>query len=162
MYNLICSLYTQVMSKRLYIILVLLCAGIAAHAQVQKQDTLPSSIKGWFEDDYGIRYHITDTVWTQLPGMRYHILEWNAAGQWVLARNGEGQGKTAGLFTRIDVTGFTGMDPWLWGFCLSAYEGRTPDEALAVKQADRTAPRKGCNGFPFSRMKRIPEPAESK
>lgn len=138
--------------------LSILLLTIALSGIAQERDTIPALFKGEFVDDYGIRYQITDTVWTQQPGIRYHIIQWNEKEQWLLARNDAANPSAAGLYTRIDITRFAGMAPWAWGFCLSAYETTTAGEALKVKAADRNTPRTGCNGFPFSRMKRAQEP----
>jgi hypothetical protein len=46
------------------------------------------------------------------------------------------------------------MAPFLWGFCLTTYDAKTIEEAQTKAKADRANPRKGCNGYPFSRMKR--------
>ncbi len=136
--------------------ILLLIIGLSATAQ--ERDTIPALFKGEFVDDYGIRYHLTDTVWTQQPGIRYHIIQWNEKEQWLLARNDAANPSAPGLYTRIDITRFSNMAPWTWGFCLSAYESATAGDALKVKAADRNTPRTGCNGFPFSRMKRTQEP----
>jgi len=141
---------------KILVIIVLLTCSLFTTAQ--HRDTIPALFKGDFVDDYGIRYTITDSVWTQLPGARFHILQWNAAEQWLLARNDAANPTAAGLYTRIDITRFSNMEPWHWGFCLSAYESTTAADALKVKAADRTTPRTGCNGYPFSRMKRVQEP----
>lgn len=145
------------MSRLLSIIILFIGSTTLTVAQ-QHRDTIPALFKGDFVDDYGIRYSITDSVWTQLPGARFHILQWNAEEQWLLARNDAANPTAAGLYTRIDITRFPNMAPWHWGFCLSAYESTTAADALKVKAADRTTPRTGCNGYPFSRMKRVQEP----
>ncbi len=48
-----------------------------------------------------------------------------------------------------------GMPPYEWAFCLSAYEASSAGEAEAAEIARREQPMTGCNGFPFSRMRRI-------
>jgi hypothetical protein len=49
---------------------------------------------------------------------------------------------------------FQNMEPYRWGFCLTVYNAMTRMETDTAKPADRQNPRKGCNNFPFSRMKR--------
>lgn len=117
-----------------------------------KRPDAPAFVKGDFIDDYGIRYSISDSVWTQHPRVRFRILRWNTAANYIIARNDSGPDK--GKYTRIDYMTFSGMEPWSWGFCLSEYKAETDSAAEAVQIADRQNPRKGCNGFPFSRMKR--------
>ncbi|MBC7849435.1 MAG: hypothetical protein H7Y31_06850 [Chitinophagaceae bacterium] len=116
-------------------------------------DSIPGFMIGNFTDDYGVQYSITDSVWTQLPRARYHILEWNAKDKYLIARNDSANASEPGLYSRIDVMEFSGMAPFQWGFCLSVYDAPTQALAKSKYQADRVNPRKGCNGFPFSRMR---------
>ncbi len=116
-------------------------------------DTIPAFMKGSFEDDYGIQYKIADSLWTQLPAVRYHIISWNVQEQYLIVRNDNNNPSEADRFTRIDVMSFDGMAPFQWGFCLTRYDAVTQDEAEKSAAADRNNPRKGCNGYPFSRMK---------
>ncbi|HSU28325.1 MAG TPA: DUF1579 family protein [Chitinophagaceae bacterium] len=117
-------------------------------------DSVPSMLKGNFSDDYGIKYTISDTLWLQQPNARYHIIKWDTINQFILARNDDKNPSEAGLYTRIDYMNFSNMEPYLWGFCLTVYDAKTLEEAETKAKADRANPRKGCGGFPFSRMKR--------
>jgi hypothetical protein len=116
--------------------------------------SLHPSLTGEFEDDYGITYSITSERWIQHPGSTYLITKWDAEEQYLIAQNGPDNPTSAGLWTRIDWMELEGMQPYAWAFCLSAYEAPTAEEAEQVQIADRGNPRTGCNGFPFSRMKR--------
>jgi hypothetical protein len=49
---------------------------------------------------------------------------------------------------------FSNMEPFRWGFCFTVYDANTDSLAEVTAHADRQNPKKGCNGFPFSRMKR--------
>lgn len=118
-------------------------------------DSIPARVLGHFTDDYGIRYTITTTLWTQHSGINYHIIKWNIKEQYLIARNGKNNPTEAGLYTRIDYMFFQNMEPFLWGFCLTVYDAKTDTEAETKAHADRQNPRKGCGGYPFSRMKRI-------
>ena len=124
-------------------------------SSLQAQTKAPEMLKGGFMDDYKITYTINDTLWIQKPNAKYHIIKWNEKEQYLIARNDKNNPSDAELYTRIDYMTFENMNPFLWGFCLSAYNSKTEGEAEAVKIADRANPRKGCNGFPFSRMKRL-------
>ncbi len=124
---------------------------------LQAQTKAPQMLKGSFMDDYKITYTINDTLWIQKPNAKYHIIKWNEKEQYLIARNDMKNRADGGLYTRIDYMTFENMNPFLWGFCLSAYNSQTEADAEAVKIADRANPRKGCNGFPFSRMKRVEE-----
>ena len=117
-------------------------------------DSIPAVLLGDFTDDYGIRYSISDSLWVQHPGTRYHILKWNTRDKFLIARNDNGNKSEPGLYTRIDYVSFTNMDPFKWGFCLSVYNAKSDSLAETTYQADKENPRKGCNGFPFSRMKK--------
>ncbi len=145
---------------RFIITALLLLAQCSAPTKLpgpQTLDNFPATYKGRFTDDYGIMYNISDTVWIQEPGIKYHLLKYDSAGHFFIARNGAANPSEAGLYSRIDVIHFTGMEPWGWGFCLTEYKAKTVEEAIATQAADRANPRKGCNGYPFSRMKRVEE-----
>jgi hypothetical protein len=122
---------------------------------VHKTNTISGELLGNFMDDYGIRYAVTDSLWIQYPSSKYHILKWNEKEQYIIARNDDKNPDDKGLYTRIDYMQFANMEPFLWGFCLSAFNAKTDSLAEATGHAGRDNPRKGCNGFPFSRMKRI-------
>lgn len=117
-------------------------------------DSIPAIMLGNFRDDYGIRYTITNTLWFQHPNTRYHIIRWNSKERFIIAKNDAGNSSDASLYTRIDYTIFTQLKPYEWGFCLSVYNAKSDSAARAGYAADKQNPRTGCNGFPFSRMKR--------
>ena len=117
--------------------------------------SIDTALLGNFTDDYKIRYSITSTTFTQHPGVKYHLISYNEKEQYFIARNDTGNISDAGLYTRIDIIRFTNMEPWHWGFCLTAYKSTSMEEAMKTAAADRANPKKGCGGFPFSRMKRI-------
>lgn len=129
---------------------------IHASARIPVKDTIPVLLPAVFTDDYGIRYSISDTLWLQAPSARYHILRWNLKEQYIIAKNGNNNPSDGGLYTRIDYMRFSNMEPFLWGFCLSTYNAQSDSLAeFAPTKTDRQNPRKGCNGYPFSRMKKI-------
>lgn len=140
--------------KKYSIILFFALAWVRpARAQLNASAELYKMVLGNFTDDYGIRYSISDTLWQQLPRTKFHILRWNLAQQYLIAKNDANNPGDRGLYTRIDLMRFDGMAPWKWGYCLTAYNAGSDKEAEAKAIADRSNPRKGCNGFPFSRMK---------
>ncbi len=116
-------------------------------------DEPPRWMLGTFTDDYDNRFTITRDQWLQLPHGRFHIVAWNVPGQYLIARNDSANSAAPGRWTRIDWMEFSGMAPYTWGFCLSAWEAETRAEAESTNVANRTTPRTGCNRFPFSRMK---------
>jgi hypothetical protein len=105
-------------------------------------------------DDYGIHYSISDSLWFQQPNAKYHIIKWNIKEQYLVARNDAKNPGEANLYSRIDYMSFSNMDPYTWGFCLTIYNAPNDSIAENTARADRQNPRKGCNGYPFSRMKR--------
>jgi hypothetical protein len=117
-------------------------------------DNIPIDIKGDFKDDYDIAYTINDSVWIQHPNVKYHLISYDSKGQYFIAHNDAKNPGEAGLYTRIDVMYFQNMEPFRWGFCFTKYNAKTEEEAKSAAAADRTNPRKGCGGYPFSRMKR--------
>lgn len=140
------------LSKKYLIIFFLLISTIT-----NAQKTVTNFVKGNFVDDYGIKYSINDTLWVQHPNIKYHIVKWNEKEQYLIAKNGSGHKADENKYTRIDFMKFDGMAPWNWGFCLTSYKALTDNEAEQTAAADRQNPRKGCNGYPFSRMKIVSE-----
>jgi len=130
------------------------CNGPAKTTTNQATENL-SLVTGNFTDDYGIRYSISDTLWTQHPGIKYHIIRWNYKEQYFIARNDKNNPSEGGLYTRIDYMLFQNMEPFKWGFCLTVYNAATDKDAATKAQADRQNPKIGCGGYPFSRMKRL-------
>jgi cation:H+ antiporter len=114
----------------------------------------PSILSGTFEDDYGIRYTITDSTWVQHPAATYHVDRWHPDEQFLIARNDSENSYDPGLWTRIDWVELEGMSPYGWAFCLSTFDAVSADAAESVTIADPESPQTGCNGFPYSRMKR--------
>ncbi len=115
----------------------------------------PAALLGAFTDDYGGRYTITASAWQHGARNRYEVVAWYPDSQFVIARNANSNPTAAGLWTRIDWMLLSEMAPYTWAFCLSAYEAPTRVAAQATRVANRTMPRTGCNGFPFSRMERV-------
>lgn len=111
-------------------------------------------MKGNFTDDYKIRYSVSDSLWMQLPDTKFQIIKWNLNEQYLVAKNDMSNPGDGGLYTRIDFMQFKGMEPFEWGFCLTAYQAKDSETAEKTAAADRSNPKKGCGGFPFSRMKR--------
>lgn len=110
---------------------------------------------GEFEDDYGIRYSITDSVWFQHPSSRYHIMDWELEDQFLVARADSANAAAGGLWTRIDWVELEAGGEYEWAFCYAAYDAGTAEQARSVESSNRAEPRVGCNTFPFSRMRRI-------
>ena len=151
------------MIKTLFLILIMMfCIESVAARQAGSMrsishDTIPSLFKGNFIDDYGISYSINDSLWTQHPHSKYHIIVWDTLSQFILARNDDSNPAEGGLFTRIDYMKFRNMEPFQWGFCLTVYNAKTIEDARAEAKADTLNPKTGCGGYPFSRMRIVLE-----
>jgi len=137
-----------------------LALGLAACARgnAMPQPTPPAAAVaalplGAFEDDYGIRYVITEQAWTQLPDARYEVARWHPEGRYLIARNAATNRSDPGQWTRIDWMPLPGVAPYEWAFCMSAYAAPSAEAAERAEVAQRDRPRTGCNGFPFSRMR---------
>lgn len=138
------------------ILLLAVCITGYNAIQAQTRSPLPVDLPASFTDDYGIKYQVSDSLFFQQPSSRYHILRWNTKEQYIIAKNGEGNPADKGLYTRIDYMRFEKMEPFLWGFCLSTWNATSDSLAeFTPVKVDRLNPRKGCNGYPFSRMKKI-------
>lgn len=116
----------------------------------------PSELLGRFVDDYGNAFELSTRRFDQFPSGRFHIVEWNVPQRYFIARNDAANPRDGGLWTRVDWMPFTGMEPYTWGFCLTAYRAPNEREARQTPAPNRDTPRTGCNGFPFSRMRRAP------
>jgi ABC-type transport system substrate-binding protein len=116
----------------------------------------PAMLLGAFEDDYREPHAITATAWRHGAGTTYRIVEWHPDSQFLVARNAPDNASERNRWTRIDWVRLSEMPPYEWAFCLSVYDAATRAVALAAPQANRATPRTGCNGFPFTRMKRAP------
>ncbi|MEM6645470.1 MAG: hypothetical protein AAF730_04380 [Bacteroidota bacterium] len=111
---------------------------------------------GTFADDYGDVHTVTSELWHHQPSLRYRVVHWEAEGQYLIAQSDTANGSAGGQFTRIDWMPLD-MPPYTWAFCLSAYDTPTAEAAEAVQIADRSQPREGCNGFPFTRLQPAPD-----
>ena len=123
--------------------------------ELPKDGLIPEFMTGQFEDDYGIRYVINDSLFTMEEHTILHIAEWNLEEQYFIGQNDSLNPYDPLLYTRIDWMPFEDMAPFEWGFCMSVYDAPSADSARAVSSPDRAAPRTGCGGYPFSRMKKI-------
>ena len=114
-----------------------------------------SEYLGQFEDDYGIEYRISATQFIQEPKIVYKILEWNTKEQYIITQNAATNPSEPSLFTRIDYVALNDMEPFSWGFCYTTYNAASASMAKATAASDKTNPKKGCGGYPFSRMKKM-------
>jgi len=142
------------MNYSLIIILLFISATLCVSCTSTSQK-VPEYLIGSFQDDYNIEYELTEKVFYQKPGTRFHILKWNLDDQYFIAQNDSLNSYDPNLYSRIDWVEFENMATYEWGFCLSAYNAATADSAEAVNVVDRSNPKTGCNGYPFSRMKPI-------
>lgn len=136
--------------------LMIFALPVSAQAPPPARGNAQAMLFGTFADDYGSTHVVSDTLWSHGSRLHYRIVKWNEAGQYLIAQNDAANPSEGSLWTRIDWMSLPGMAPFEWGFCLSAYKAATAAEAEATRVANRATPRTGCNGFPFTRMKRAP------
>ena len=139
----------------LVLLLMFTCCTTTSKTSSVPLKNIPAELLGNFNDDYDISYTINNDVWIQHPGIQYHLLSYDSKGEYFIAKNDAGNPSEAGLYTRIDIMHLQGMEPFTWGFCLTAYKAKTIEEAITTASADRSNPKMGCGGYPFSRMKRL-------
>lgn len=130
------------------------CASPDASRRADPQGP-PLQVLGEFQDDYGIRYTISEQEWHQHPRSRYRVVRWNARARYLIAQNDPGNPTDPGKWTRIDWIVLPGMSPYEWAFCLSAYSAPSAEAAERADVARRDIPKAGCNGYPFSRMRPV-------
>ena len=128
------------------------CAG---HRSLPPQASAPAMLIGEFRDDYRGRFTISDSVWFQRPRNRFRVVAWHPEAQFLIAQNAADDPTAPNLWTRIDWISLTDQGQYAWGFCLTAYKASSREAAIATAPAQRTTPRTGCNGFPFTRMQRV-------
>ena len=117
-------------------------------------NALPKYMIGTFEDDYGIQYSIDDAALRLLPDDQFHILTVNRAENYLILQNDSLNIYAPSLFTRIDYQKLDDMKPYEWAFCFSSFEAASVEAAVNSVGTDKSDLMKGCNGYPFSRMKR--------
>ena len=131
------------------LVFALACASSPKSSNSKKAQP---AIWGEFQDDYGIRYHIDEKSWHQVPDAIYHVHKWDFDRMFLIAQNDESNPSEPGLWTRIDWVDLPTSSTYPWAYCLTTYNAASAEEAEAAS-ANREEPRTGCNGFPFSRMR---------
>lgn len=137
--------------------LLLLSITSCSSSSGDTNGSLPSYMKGAFEDDYGIQYLIKEKVFIMKPNATFHVLSVDTVNRSLIAQNDSLNEYAPLLFTRIDYQKLEGMAPYEWAFCFSNYEEATYQEALNKVNPQRSNLMGGCNGYPFTRMKRTSE-----
>lgn len=142
---------------------LLLLSVLAVPAALEAPSSpVPDLLRGSFVDDYQVPHVISDSMWLLGSRDRYHIVAASDSGRYLIARNGSGNTSDPGKWTRIDWMVLP-MPPYEWAFCLIEYKAESRVQAEANTGADREHPRTGCNGFPFSRMRRaVPDSASAR
>ena len=137
------------MKKKLVCVLIHICLVTVGLGQTDKYPL------GSFVDDYGIQYDISKELWFQKPGNKYDVVKWDSEKMFLIAKNRKDNVAHGGLWTRIDWMPLNDMKPYTWAFCITEYKAKTHADAEKNETADRKNPMKGCNGFPFSRLKKV-------
>jgi hypothetical protein len=115
----------------------------------------PALLAGRFVDDYATPHRIDDTLWVHGESTRYRIREWHPEAEYLLAVNDSSNRRDGGLWARIDWTRLVDSTGWSWGFCIAAWDAPSRTAAESARASDRATPRTGCNGYPFTRMRRV-------
>ncbi|MEK9509302.1 hypothetical protein WI460_13975 [Gemmatimonadota bacterium Y43] len=127
----------------------LLSAACGGVAERPVSPELPGPLVGHFVDDYGEERTVSSRRWTPHRGTALVVERWSVGEQWLLLRHPE-----SALWTRVDWVELDDAE-WRWAFCLTSWD--QPSAAAALREgtgvADRTNPRVGCNGSPFTRMR---------
>ena len=142
-------------------LLAWLCMSCAP-LPTDEPDTLPPFMVGAFEDDYGVQYHIDNKVFQMLPNDQFYILSVNQQAGFIILQNDSLNSFAPSLFTRIDYQKLTQMAPYEWAFCFSSFEAASVAHAVDSVHTQKTDLMKGCNGYPFSRMKRSTQTQDEK
>lgn len=146
---------------RKVVAIVGVACGFAACADgngTERDAGVPQFLTGEFVDDYGIEYSISAQEWLQHPATRYRIVAW-LPGERILVQSDSGSSGGPGLWTRIDWVRLEDAGTgYVWAYCYAAYDARSREEVVAAPPAQQDSPRIGCNGYPFSRMKRTAPP----
>ncbi|MDZ4673193.1 MAG: hypothetical protein SGI84_02000 [Gemmatimonadota bacterium] len=128
---------------------------LAGCGPVEIPPRAPAELVGEWVDDYGIRYQVSDTLWLQQPSVVYRVARWEAGEQYLVAQNGAENPADGGLYTRIDWVELEAAAPWDWAFCMATWDANSSAGAAVAPASDREHPRTGCDGHPFSRMRRV-------
>ncbi|MEQ9308347.1 MAG: hypothetical protein RLN90_02770 [Balneolaceae bacterium] len=139
-----------------YIILLVLFFGISCTSELKNSESteIPIFLIGSFQDDYDVSYFISDSLFEMEDHTKLHILKWDIKEQYFVGQNDSLNPYDPLLYTKIEWMEFEDMAPFEWGFCMSVFNASSLDSAITVRTANRDAPKTGCGGYPFSRMKR--------
>lgn len=140
--------------RNVTVLLLGLTAVVGASIVSAQQAGVPTFLLGGFVDDYGITYAVSEEQWRQGTGSRYDVVEWNVAGRYFIARNHPDNPGEGGLWTRVDWVQLDSSSGFTWAYCYAVYDATTADRARSAPPSARERPRTGCNGHPFSRMRR--------
>ena len=105
-------------------------------------------VQGQFTDNYGGRQTVTQTLWDDGYG-KYHIVAWDPAQSFLIARNDTANTYSPDLYSRIDWTQSGGN---LYS-CFAAFDAATPALASSAAAPDASMPDTGgCGGFSWTRL----------
>ena len=128
-------------------------AALPRAGQAQREPLPPAAIFGSWIDDYGNGFEVDSISFWQKPAAKYAVVSWHPADQFLIARRDPTTADSRTLWLRVDWMKLDGMPPWQWAFCFTAWNALTREAAEKTIPADRSTPRTGCGGYPFSRMR---------
>ena len=148
----------NIKNKSIFLISLFCFCGLLINCTLSKSISstdlsLPNEFKGKFEDDYGIQYEITDSIFSLLPNDNFQILKWDDMNEYMIVKNDLKNTFAPGLYGKLDIIRLKNMAPYDWGYCFSAYDAKSSGNAKKTQSADKLNPKKGCNGYPFTRMR---------
>lgn len=125
----------------------------------------PINLVGSYLDQYGGPHTITASAWLSGPSL-FHLLDFSNDETWAVARNDCANAYFPGLYSRFEwlvVEGGEGGAAGAAGaggaaaagstyFCQIGYDEASQVAARQLPPADRANLKKGCNGFPWSRL----------
>lgn len=126
---------------------------LGSDAGAQEASPPPALLVGDFVDDYGSTHTISTESWIH-GSAEYRVVSWDAEAQHAIAQNAERNPTERGLWSRFDWVLLDASSEYPWAYCQIVYDAEDEQRARDAAPANREEPRNGCNGHPYTRMKR--------
>ena len=135
----------------------------AAQPRVHAQgETIDPRMLGHWVDDYGNPHNITEHVWSQGHDNNYNIKQVDCNRSFFVAQNDATNIWDRLKWSRYDwVFSESIPAPYMFGFCMAAWNATTQEEAETANGVDYNDLYKGCFGWPFTILKRVPRTGAS-
>jgi len=127
------------------------------HSSTSERAALDPRMLGMWVDDYGNRHNITEHVWSQGHDNNYNIKQVDCNRSFLVAQNDATNVWDRLKWSRYDwVFSESIPAPYVFGFCMAAWNVTTQREAEMATGVDYRDLYKGCFGWPFTILKRVP------